>query len=87
MRYSGFTTEIDWEELGSFISMLGLCAFLLIIVGVMAAVNPQPSYGYSSYNYSSRNSGPDACDVLLCFALLKACDNKGGGGHRSTTWG
>ena len=84
MSYSSYVTEIDWETLGSFISMICLCMFLLILIAVCA--NTQP--GYSSLG-SSRNSGPDACDVYMCFIMLNSCNNRGysHGGHRSTTWG
>lgn len=85
MRYSGYTLEIDWEYLGQCIAAIVMCLFLLIIL-VAAASAPPPRYG-SSYNYN-RNSGPDACDLLICLALLNSCNNKGSrGGHYSSTWG
>lgn len=89
MKYSGYTMNIDWEYLGQVIVMIVICTICFIFLIICVAAIPQPSYN-SNYSYS-RNSGPDACDLLICLALLNSCNNKGGGGgrggHYSSTWG
>lgn len=84
MQYNSFISEIDWENVGFFTAVLFLSFACLLILMICASTSPSGSYSSYSSSYS-RNSGPDACDILICLTLINVCSSSGR--HSSRTWG
>lgn len=83
MKYTGYIP--DWNKLKPYATLIFWCIVSLsILICCIAVAPPSESHSYRPQS-SSRNNGPDACDILICLVLLDACCNKKN--HSSRTWG
>ncbi len=86
MSSNSYITEVDLEQLASFIVTIGLCFLILVILAMCASTYPTPyPYRYTGYNSGYNFRSSDTCDVLICAALLTTCCSNNR--HSSRTWG